>query len=381
LVADRLIRFDDIERCTRPVKSEFAVLALVTDAFGGHGGIAQYNRDFFGALVNRGPVSSLIVLPRYAPDEVVACALVRQLTPRPGRAYYVLAAIREALFRPIDVVFCGHLYMAPLALLIARLKQAKLIIQMHGYEAWQRPTWLCRRAVEAANLVLCVSRYTRAQVLNWAAITPERVLVLPNTVGAIFTPGDGSKLRTAWGLQEKRVLLSVARMSAQERYKGHDRVIRAIPKLVNDGHDVVYVIVGEGDDRTQLQLLAEKEGVASRVYFVGALESEILVDAYRMADLFVMPSTGEGFGIAFLEAMACGTPALGLAVGGALDVLVQDGLGNAVKEHDFISALEQALDRGKPSNADPITAVQSRFGRMQFEARAIAALLRLRETA
>jgi phosphatidyl-myo-inositol dimannoside synthase len=79
--------------------------------------------------------------------------------------------------------------------------------------------------------------------------------------------------------------------------------------------------------------------------------------------------------------MACGTPALGLAVGGALDVLAQGGLGKAVKEHDFISALEQALDQGKPSTADLITAVQSRFGRMHFEARAIAALLRLRETA
>ena len=207
--------------------------------------------------------------------------------------------------------------MAPLGLLIARLKRAKLVIQLHGIEAWQRPTWLCRAAVEAADLVLCVSRYTRAQVLNWAAIAPERALVLPNTVSAIFTPGDGSKLRTAWGLQGKRVLLSVARMSAQERYKGHDRVIRAIPKLVDDGHDVVYFLVGEGDDRPRLQLLAEKEGVAGRVYFMGALEPMVLVDAYRMADLFVMPSTGEGFGIAFLEAMACGTPALGLAVGGA----------------------------------------------------------------
>jgi phosphatidylinositol alpha-1,6-mannosyltransferase len=381
LVADRLIRFDDTERCARAVKSGFAVLALVTDAFGGHGGMAQYNRDFFGALVNCGLVSSLIVLPRYAPNEVVTPTLVRQVAPRIGRAFYVVAAIREALFRPVDVVFCGHLFMAPLALLIARLKQAKLIIQMHGYEAWQRPTSLCRRAVEGANLVICVSRYTRAQVLNWATIAPERVLVLPNTVSAIFTPGDGSKLRTAWGLQKKRVLLTVARMSAQERYKGHDHVIRAIPKLVNDGHDVVYVIVGEGDDRARLQLLTEKEGVASRVYFMGALNPVILVDAYRMADLFVMPSTGEGFGIAFLEAMACGTRALGLAVGGAVDVLDQDGLGKAVKEHDFISALEQALDQGKPNTGDLIAAVLSRFGRMQFEAGTIAALLRLKETA
>jgi phosphatidylinositol alpha-1,6-mannosyltransferase len=168
-------------------------------------------------------------------------------------------------------------------------------------------------------------------------------------------------------------------MSAQERYKGHDRVIQAILKLVDKGHDVVYVIVGEGDDRTRLQLLAENEGVAGRVCFMGALEPVVLVDAYRMADLFVMPSTGEGFGIAFLEAMACGTPALGLAVGGAVDVLIQGSLGKAVNEHEFISALQQALDQGKPATVELASAVVSRFGPEPFRARVHAAIGRLQE--
>ena len=354
-------------------------MGLVTDAYGGNGGIAQYNRDFLGALVNCSAASAIVVVPRHAANGVVTPDLVQQTAPRPGRVSYVAVALREALFRRIDAVFCGHLFMAPLALLIARFKQAKLVIQMHGIEAWHRPTSLCRIAVEAADLVLCVSRYTRAQVLNWAAIAPERVVVLPNTVGANFTPGDGSKLRTVWGLHGKRVLLSVGRMSAKESYKGHDRVIRAVPQLLEAGHDVVYVIVGEGDDRARLQLLADQEGVADRVRFMGALSPTILIDAYRMADLFVMPSTGEGFGIAFLEAMACGTPALGLAVAGAVDALVEGGLGKAVSEHDFISALEHALDQRKPDTGALASAVVCRFGRVPFEAGVRAALSRLRE--
>ena len=135
-------------------------------------------------------------------------------------------------------MFCGHLYMAPLAALIARFKGAKLIVQTHGIEAWPRPSRLRRAALEAADLVLCVSRYTRAAVLGWAAIAPERVLVLPNTVGEAFTPGDGSALRAKLGLEGKRVLLTVGRMDSRERYKGHDRVIAAIPELVAQGHDV-----------------------------------------------------------------------------------------------------------------------------------------------
>jgi glycosyltransferase involved in cell wall biosynthesis len=72
-----------------------------------------------------------------------------------------------------------------------------------------------------------------------------------------------------------------------------------------------YVVVGDGDDRARLQNLAKERDLTERVRFVGAQPQGVLADVYRMADLCVMPSTGEGFGIAFLEAMACGTPALG----------------------------------------------------------------------
>ena len=360
--------------------ARFDMLALVTDAFGGRGGIAQYNRDFLGSFA-QGQMASITVLPRYALDRSSPPGGIRQLPPRPGRATYILAALRTALGRRVDAVFCGHMYMAPLALLIARLKRAKLIVQMHGIEAWPRPTPLRRAAVEAADLVLCVSRHTRAQVLNWADIAPERVLVLPNTVGDAFSPGDGSSLRAAWDLQGKYVLLSVGRMDARERYKGHDRVIAAIPRLVVEGHDVVYIVVGEGDDLPRLKALAEQTGVAYRVRFMGMVGRQTLADCYRMADLFVMPSTGEGFGIAFLEAMASGTPALGVAVAGACDALADGELGNAVAEPELVSALVRLLARPKPNSDALAAAVRGRFGYAPFAAGARAALTRLMQAA
>ena len=224
------------------------MLALVTDAFGGRGGIAQYNRDFLGAVVGCGAVSSITVLPRLALDPASPPEAIEQLPPRSGRIAYTLAALRAALSHPSDIVFCGHLYMAPLAALIARRTKAKLIVQMHGIEAWPRPKRHQRAAVESADLVLCVSRYTRARVLSWAAIEPERVVVLPNTVNEVFTPGEGAPLRKKWGLEGKRVLLTVGRMDSRERYKGHDLVIEALPQLVAAGHDVIYVVLGDGDD-------------------------------------------------------------------------------------------------------------------------------------
>jgi phosphatidyl-myo-inositol dimannoside synthase len=353
------------------------LLALVTDAFGGRGGIAQYNRDLLGALVEAGVVSCIHVLPRRTVDPVAPPDGVIQERPRPGRFGYCVGALHAALWRAVDIVFCGHLYMAPLAAVIARLKRAKLVIQTHGIEAWDRPSRLCRAAVEAADLVLCVSRFTRARVLDWAAIAPERLLVLPNTVSKPFTPGDGSAPREVWGLRGKRVLLTVGRMDARERYKGQDRVIAAIPQLVAQGHDVTYIILGDGDDRERLAAFAHEAGVADRVRFIGVVGQQVLVDAYRVADLFVMPSTGEGFGIAFLEAMASGTPALGLSVGGAPDALLDGELGVAVSEADLPAAISRALLAPRREPRALAADVCRRFGHEPFVTSARAAVSRL----
>jgi len=357
------------------------ILALVSDAFGGRGGIAQYNRDLLGALADARPngtkVQSITVLPRHAPDQAIPPAGIQQLPPHPGRLAYALMALAVALSRRADLIFCGHLHMAPLAALIARLKGADLVIQTHGIEAWPPPPRLQRMALEAADLVLCVSRFTRARVLDWAAIAPERVLVLPNTVAEAFTPGGAASLRAQLGLEGKHVLLTVGRMDSRERYKGQDRVIAALPRLVAKGYDVVYVVAGDGDDVDRLQRLAADTGVAERVRFIGPIAPERLVEFYRLADLFVMPSTEEGFGIAFLEAMASGVPALGLNVAGARDALADSELGIAVAEPDFAAALSQALEKPKPAGHALATAVRARFGREHFALGAERALHRL----
>ena len=357
------------------------MLALVTDAFGGRGGIAQYNRDFFGALAETGAVSSISVLPRQAPDLFVLPERIEQTPARPGRIGYSVAALRTALLRPVDLIFCGHLFMAPLAALIARLKRAKLIVQTHGIEAWSRPSEAQRSALEAADLVLCVSRHTRAAVLSWAAIAPERVLVVPNTVREAFTPGDGSIKRAACALEGRCVLLTVGRMDSREAYKGQDRVIAAIPSLVAKGHNICYLVVGEGADRIRLESVARDARVSERVRFLGHVGLQTLIEIYRMADLFVMPSTGEGFGVTFLEAMASGTPALGLDVAGAKDVLADGQLGALVTEDGLPDAIARLLAAPKANPHALAAAARARFGRETFAASVRTALNRLVEAA
>jgi phosphatidylinositol alpha-1,6-mannosyltransferase len=357
------------------------VLALVTDAFGGRGGIAQYNRDFLHALATMPEISAITVLPRHAPDSPAARAGIMQAPARASRLVYAISALLMTFHRHADIVFCGHLRMAPLAWLIARLKGAKLVVQMHGVEAWSCPSRLQRAATEAADLVLCVSRHTRACVAGWAAISPERVVVVPDMVGNRFVPGDGSESRRTLGISDKCVLLTVGRMDPRERGKGHDRVIAAIPGLVSNGYNIVYLIVGEGDDRARLEDLARRAGVAERIRFLGAVPPQHLLEAYRLADLFVMPSTQEGFGIAFLEAMASGTPALGLAVGGAPDALADGELGTVVGEEDDVpAAITRLLATPKPDPVVLCQAVRARFGRAEFRAQLGMAFGRLLRT-
>ena len=112
--------------------------------------------------------------------------------------------------------------------------------------------------------------------------------------------------------------------------------------------------------------------------FAGFAAPETLVDAYRMADLFVMPSTGEGFGIAFLEAMACGTPALGLAVGGACDALADGELGTALgRDDDLAAAIDRLLTGPRPCPRALAERTRARFGRDAFAARLRLALERV----
>jgi phosphatidylinositol alpha-1,6-mannosyltransferase len=306
------------------------VLALVTDAFGGLGGIAQYNRDFVSSLAACNEISDVIILPRQqtvSPGQLPP--KIRQLNPTQNRSAYALMALRASqVHRPIHIVFCGHLFMVPLAAWIAKLVGARLWVQVHGIEAWQELSFLHRRAAETAALVTSVSRYTRWRLLDWVGIDPARVKVLPNTVDRRFRPGPKPDyLLDRHNVRGKKVLMTVSRLAGSERYKGHDRVIRVLSRIRAAHPEVSYIIVGDGDDRPRLAALAEQLGVHKHVHFAGLAAGKELVDYYCLADLVVMPSTGEGFGIVFLEAMACGVDVIAGNGDGSVDALGDGALG------------------------------------------------------
>lgn len=342
------------------------LLALVTDGYAGHGGIAQYNRDLLSALAESWSVQ---VLPRY--DESVARVPDRvvQHPARRGRIGYAAAALWLGQQVQPQVVFAGHVQFSALARWVARRSGARLVIQAHGIDVWSAPRAWDRAAVEAADLILTVSRDTRRRVLSWSAQVPERVRVLPNTVRPLFAPGDRQAARQRYAPDAERVIVTVGRLSPEERYKGHDRVIASLPGLQRRWPGVRYLIAGRGSDRERLAALATELGVAAAVRFVDVPDPADLATLYRAADVMALPSTGEGFGIAFVEALRCGTPVLGLGVAGAADplTLYPDGIATA-------ETVEAVLTRllATPVSALPLAALERRFGRTTFSTRAAA---------
>jgi phosphatidylinositol alpha-1,6-mannosyltransferase len=339
------------------------VLALVTDGFGGQGGIARYNCDLATAVAQCGG-GRVVVMPRQgkAPSAALPAG-GRQLAAPATKPGYVLAAARAAVSGgPFDAIFCGHLHLAPLAAIIAGLLRLPLWLQLHGAEAWEPLTrsrlWAARRA----TLITSVSRHTRRRFLQLTGIDPSRVRVLPNTVGGGFTPGPKpDHLLDRHDLRGKKILLTVGRLAADERRKGHDKVIRALPELIAAHPDLVYLVVGEGDDRPRLEELARQLGLEPRVLFVGEAEGAELADYYRLADVFVMPSTQEGFGIVFLEAAAVGLKLVGGNSDGSVDALADGAIGLAIDAADpqeLVRAIRDALSGGGP---DPAQVGRYRF--------------------
>jgi phosphatidyl-myo-inositol dimannoside synthase len=327
------------------------VLALVTEAFGGHGGIAQYNRDFLSALARCDRVGDVIVLPRRTATSVSTLPPgVRQLRPVESKLGYSLSTLWTAMTQqPIEVVFCGHLNMAPLAAGICTVLNVPLWLQVHGIEVfWREPSALKRRSVQSARIVTAVSRHTRRRLLHWVGIDPARVKVLPNTVNPQYQPGPKpAYLIDRHAAGGKKVLLTVSRLDSRERYKGHDRIIRTLPRVLQQHPDTIYLIVGDGDDRPRLESLAVECGVAKHVQFAGLVPPEELPHYFRLADVFVLPSTGEGFGIVFLEAMATGVRVIGGSQDGSRDALCDGALGTLVNPEnaeELTSAILAALD-------------------------------------
>jgi phosphatidyl-myo-inositol dimannoside synthase len=259
---------------------------------------------------------------------------------------FIFSALQNARKKP-RVVLAAHPNLAPIAAWMKRLApQIKIIVMAHGVEVWQPLRPRRHAALLAADLVLAASTSTVQKLTEVQQLPLEKVRKIPWPLDpeVLSMANAPANLRAPEAFPASPVILTVGRSAASEQYKGVDDLIRALAQLRATHRDLTLAAVGSGDDLPRLQKLATELGVAGAVRFLTGLSKQELAACYARADIFALPSTGEGFGLVFLEAMAFAKPIVAAAAGGSTDLVDQKVNGLLVPPRDQ-AALIQALDQ------------------------------------
>lgn len=258
--------------------------------------------------------------------------------PLPLRtAAYASQLLSQGLLQSPTLVIATHVNFSVAAYWLKRLGGVPYWIVAHGLESWNIERPALKKALAYADKIISVSDYTRDRLLKEQNLAPEQISLLPNTFDeGNFAIGDKPEyLRKRYGLQPNQpIILTVGRLDQIDRYKGYDKILRALPKIRTYFPDIHYLLVGSGSDRSRVESLIQQLDLADCVTLTGFVPDSELTDHYNLCDVFAMPSKGEGFGIVYLEALACGKATLGGNQDGALDALCQGKLGALVDPDD-----------------------------------------------
>lgn len=278
-----------------------------------------------------------------------------------------------------DVLFVGHINLAPAAwLLRKRYPHMRVVVMTHGIEVWSPLRGFKLQLLQKADRIIAVSRFTAEKLISVQGLRPEKITVLPNCLDPFFVfPDTFSKpgyLMQRYGLRpDQPVLLTISRLNAREGYKGYDKVLACLPELLADYPNLQYILAGKSDEQEHRRLtnIIRKLGLESCVHLPGFLPDAELSDHYLLADVFVMPSKKEGFGLVFIEALAHGVPVVAGNADGSAEALQNGRLGLLI-DPDNPTAIACAIRQTLQRPGDPVArqkAVAEAFNYSDYKTR------------
>ncbi len=250
-----------------------------------------------------------------------------------------------------DVVILSHVNLGLLGLVIKILNpKCQLWLVAHGIEVWRPLSFAKRKFVQRfCDKFICVSSYTKSQMIKWHHVDSEKCTVLNNVVDPFIKhPDEFEKpeyLLNRYSLTpENQVIFTLTRLASSEQYKGYEQVIRAVSRLKYQFPKIKYILSGQYDstEETRIKELISACGVEKQVILTGFLNEKELADYFLLADLFVLPSRKEGFGIVFIEALTCGLPVICGNADGSVDAIRNGELGTAINVND-LDELEKTI--------------------------------------
>jgi glycosyltransferase involved in cell wall biosynthesis len=327
------------------------------DIFQFKGGIQVYSAFLLQAIAEIYPNANLHVFLKHdtvtLPDSITGFKLANKpsysfagrfpLTLR--TIAYTSQIVGAAIVSTPDLIIASHVNFSPAADWLKKIKGIPYWAIAHGIEVWNLKNQKIRSALQNADRILAVSEFTRDRMIDQQNLDPDQVAILPNTFDSkrfSIAPKPTYLLERYNLNRNHQILLTVARLDQSEQYKGYDQVLRAIPQVLTTIPDLHYLIVGKGNDTDRIKQMITELNLENNVTLVGFVPDSELNDYYNLCDLFVMPSKGEGFGIVFLEAIACGKPVIAGNQDGSVTALNDGKLGILI-DPDNQDQLEQSI--------------------------------------
>ena len=238
---------------------------------------------------------------------------------------YGLQARQIAMEEPHDVIHAHDWLSFRAGIEAKRVSGKPLIVHVHATEfdrTGGNPNQYIyeeeRKGLHAADCIIAVSQHTKNVIVEHYGITPDRIMVVHNGIDkndhTHHLPEALSHVRA----QGKKIVLFVGRLTIQ---KGADYFIKVAKRVLEFDPNVLFIISGSGDMEHQIIRLASQMGLGDKIVFAGFVRGDELLKLYRAADLYVMPSVSEPFGLTALEALANGTPILVSKQSGVSEVL------------------------------------------------------------
>ncbi|MEO9005022.1 MAG: asparagine synthase (glutamine-hydrolyzing) [Ginsengibacter sp.] len=234
-----------------------------------------------------------------------------------------------------DVLILSHVNLLLPGYLVKLLSpKTKIVLIAHGIEVWERLGSMKKFMLDKCEQVLAVSHFTADALQHINKVPAHKLQVLNNCLDPFLElPLHEEKSQhflNKYGFnREDTILMTLTRLAARERYKGYDIVIQSLQRLKQAQPRLKYLIVGKYDDKEKQRLdkMIEEAGLDGQVTFAGFVPDEELASHFNLADIYIMPSEKEGFGIVFIEAMYYNKPVIAGNKDGSVDALLNGRLG------------------------------------------------------
>ena len=254
--------------------------------------------------------------------------------------------------RRAGVVIVSHINLLSIGFLIKLVSpKTRLIVFAHGIEVWAPVKALHRLMLKKCDLFLTVSQFTKNRMMELHGIPEEKLFVMNNCIDPYLPPPvdptADNPFRKKYGLaKQDTVLMTLSRLSSKEMYKGYDNVLFAMSRLKSRHPGIKYLLIGRYDEQEKKRLdhIIQQLSLGSNVVFTGYVEDKDLASHYNLANLYVMPSKKEGFGIVFIEDMYYGLPVIAGNKDGSADALCNGRLGLLV-DPDNQQEIEDGIEK------------------------------------